>query len=63
MVGYKNIDKLFELVHRYAITIESDTVIDLPEKVFVNHIIPNNEDMKIFSKEKINSKILNSYRI
>lgn len=61
VVGYKNIDKLFELVHRYAITIESDTVIDLPEKVFVNHIIPNNEDMKIFSKEKINSKILNKY--
>ena len=35
IVGYKNVDELFELIHRYAITIRSEEVISLPEQIFV----------------------------
>lgn len=32
IVGYKNVDALFNLVHHYAITIRSEDVMDLPDK-------------------------------
>lgn len=37
IVAYKNIDKLFALIHKYAITIKSEDVVQLPEKIFVEH--------------------------
>lgn len=37
IVGYKNVDELFTLIHRYAITIRSEEVISLPEQIFVYH--------------------------
>ena len=40
IVGYKNVDKLFSLVHDYAITIKSEDVVDLPEKIFVEKFSP-----------------------
>lgn len=38
IVGYKNVDKLYELIHRYAITLKSDDVLKLPEQVFTEHV-------------------------
>ena len=37
IVAYKNIEKLFELIHKYSITIKSDLVVNLPDKIFVNY--------------------------
>lgn len=37
IVGYKNIDELYRLIHNYAITIRSEEVISLPEQIFVYH--------------------------
>ena len=37
IVGYKNVDELFNLIHMYAITIRSEEVISLPEQIFVYH--------------------------
>lgn len=56
IIGYKNIDKLYELVHQYAITIKSKEVVKLPEQVFINHIIPQTKEFNLLTKEKINSK-------
>lgn len=54
IVGYKNINSLFNLVHQYAITIKSEDVINLPEKVFSYFSIGESEDFSIFCQEKIN---------
>ena len=53
IVGYKNIDQLFDVIHRYAITIKSKDVVDLPEKIFINHTLPVSEEFKLFTSEKI----------
>lgn len=37
IIGYKNIDELYRLVHNYAITIHSEEVISLPEQIFIYH--------------------------
>ena len=38
IVGYKNVDKLFDLVHEYAITAESDVFIKRPKPVVIDYI-------------------------
>lgn len=51
IVGYKNIELLFELIHKYAITIETESVIKLPEQIFVDIEIPQSEYFKVFLSE------------
>lgn len=52
IVGYKNVEQLYKLIHQFAITIKSEEVLDLPEKIFINHIIFNNPSFDIFTKQK-----------
>ena len=52
IVGYKNIDALFELVKNYAIFIESDSVSTLPEKIFVEMPYDSPEVFQLFCKKK-----------
>lgn len=52
IVGYKNVDNLYKLVHQFAITIKSEEVLNLPEKIFINHVIFNNPSFDIFTKPK-----------
>lgn len=52
IIGYKNLDKLFELIHRFAITIKSDEVVDLPKQIFVNHYTEQSDEFKMFTNEK-----------
>lgn len=54
IVGYKNIDMLYELIHNYALTIKSDDVVDLPEQTFVYHTLPTNNEFTMFVIEKVN---------
>lgn len=61
IVGYKNIDKLFDVIHQYAITINSSDVIDLPEQIFINHDLSVSKDFEMFTKERVQSKVLNDY--
>ena len=58
IVGYKNIDQLFELIHKYAITIESSEVINLPEQIYINHECGLSGEFVQFTSEKICGKIL-----
>lgn len=61
IIGYKNINQLFNLIHQYAITIKSKEVVDLPEQIFYEHVLPISEEFKLFMKETIDSKELQSY--
>lgn len=56
IIGYKNVDELFNLIHRYAITMKSDLVVDLPEQFFVEHKLPMSADMLMFVQEKAKNK-------
>ena len=58
IVGYKNVDKLFDLVHQYAITIESKQVIQLPEQVFSYHTYKMTDSFKLFLTEKLKGSII-----
>lgn len=52
IVGYKNIDMLYALLHQYAITIKSEEIIDLPDKIFINHQLPESSEFKLFTRSK-----------
>lgn len=51
ITGYKNIDELYQLIHRFALTIKSEEVVELPKQVFVEHLQECNPTFDIFTKE------------
>lgn len=53
IVGYKNIDNLFKVLHNYAITTMSKEVINLPEQVFIYHKLNKTNTMDLISYEKL----------
>lgn len=59
IVGYKNVDLIYELIHRYAITIKSDKVVNLPSQTFINHKLSQSDQMKLYIKEKAYAKDIN----
>ena len=61
IVAYKNVEQLYKLVHRFAITIKSDTVVTLPEQVFIYHKLPNTDEMNLFTCEQLKKEILENY--
>lgn len=61
IVGYKNVELLYDLVHKYAITIDSEEVIDLPEKIFVSHKLPCSTEFKMFTNEKLPGNLILDY--
>lgn len=61
VVGYKNVPELFNVIHKYAITIESDTVENLPEQIFLDYTTHVSEQFKMFTTPKVNGKKLMSY--
>lgn len=56
IVGYKNVDELYELIHRYAITIRSEEVINLPEQIFIYHVIEKSHSFDMLTTEFVNGK-------
>ena len=53
IVGYKNVDELYRLLHCYAITIKSSDVLTLPEQIFVNHEVDETNQFKLLTTEYI----------
>lgn len=53
IVGYKNCNSLFDLVHKYAITIKSKEVINLPDQITINHTSQISRFFRAFSCEKM----------
>ncbi len=56
VIGYKNIDLLYELIHHYALTIKSNVLQDLPEQIFQIHLLPESTSFKFFTKQKMKGK-------
>lgn len=56
IIAYKNTDLLFRILHRYAITIDTEQVIDLPDQIFIDHKMPMTNAFKIFTNEKATGK-------
>ncbi len=61
IVGYKNIDALYDLIHQYGITIKSEDVIDLPERIFVDHSCKESKYFSMLTQAKYNQKELYDY--
>lgn len=62
IVGYKNIEQMFRLIHKYAITMESKIVASLPEQFFIDHMTSMSKDMLMFVQEKAKGKdIVDAY--
>lgn len=49
--AYKNLDELFNLVHKYAITIKSSEVVDLPQQFFINQTYKQTDAITLFTSE------------
>lgn len=56
IIGYKNTDKLYKLIHQYALTIKSEEVISLPEQVFAYIQSKDNKYFNLFLKPIIKGK-------
>lgn len=61
IIAYKNIDQLFKMLHKYAITIDSEDVVDLPEQIVIDHTTAISQSFKLFSNEKIKGADILSY--
>lgn len=63
IVGYKNVNSLFNLLHQYAITVNSADVVDLPEQIFIKHISPVSAEFTAFTREKLRANdIINMFK-
>lgn len=58
IVAYKNVDKLYGLVHNFALTIKSGDVIKLPEQVFVEHELPQTKEMVLYTAERLKREFI-----
>lgn len=61
IVAYKNVDQLYNLIHRFGITIKSETVVNLPKQVFITHELPNTNEMNLFTCEKLKKEVIEEY--
>lgn len=58
IVGYKNIDELYKMIHRYAITIKTKEVLKLPEQVFKDYVTPLSYEFNLLVSEKLSEKVI-----
>lgn len=61
IVGYKNVKQLYRVIHRYAITIETNDVVKLPEQIFINHSLPISNEFILFTSERLLGKKIYNY--
>ena len=57
--AYRNIDKLYNLVHQFAITIQSEDVQDLPEKIFTFIKTRQSREFELLTQEKYPCGLIN----
>lgn len=53
ITGYKNVDELYEVIHKYAVTLKSADVLHLPEQVFTEHISRPTPWFTIMTRQKL----------
>ncbi len=59
IIGYKNVEQLYKLVHQYGITVKSEDVIELPEQIYVNHIHIETPEFRLLTREKLKMSDVN----
>lgn len=53
IIGYQNLDALYDLIHQYALTIKSKEVLDLPDQLFVNHPLKESQSFRLLIKDRL----------
>lgn len=61
IVGYKNVQLLYKTLHKFAVTIKSDDVVDLPEQIFIDHELRVTEHFRFLTLEKVKQNYLLNY--
>ena len=61
VVAFKNIDQLYHVIHRFGITIKSESVVQLPPQTFIYHNIPDTEEMTLMTCEKLKTDVIEKY--
>ena len=56
VIGYKNVDDLYRLIHQYGVTIKSKEVIKLPEQVFNYHEYKETDEFIAFRSKSLSLK-------
>ena len=56
IIGYKNVEELYQVIHRYAITLKSEEVLKLPEQVFVEHVTAPSAWFTILTRQRLRIK-------
>lgn len=59
VVGYKNVDELFQLVDQYALFAKSSDYVKLPERIFVKHEMKTTYEFNLYTREKAKAQIVN----
>lgn len=64
IIGYKNVEELYRLIHKYALTVKSEDVVDLPEKIFVEHTTTESHSFSMFYREFVKaSEVLDEFEL
>ena len=58
IVGYKNVDGLYRIIHRYAITIQTSEVEDLPDQIHINIKQNKSNVFTLFTNEKLKGNLI-----
>lgn len=53
IVGYRNVNTLYNLIHRYAITTKADKVLKLPPQIFTTHVTSASKDFRAYTLERM----------
>lgn len=61
IVSYKNLDELFKLVHEFAITLDSNDVVHLPEQIFIKHSLDETNTFKALTNVQAYPKFIRSF--
>ena len=61
IVGYRNLDELYKIIHSYAITMMSDDVVKLPEKTYDFRTFPLTKQFILFTNENAKMDLISAY--
>lgn len=60
IVAYQNVDELYEVVHKYGITIKSEDVLELPEQIFIYHTQEQSDEFFLLAYDKLKMNMINA---
>ena len=61
IVGYRDLDGLYKLIHQYAVTVKSSDVLPLPQQIFSEHVIPESPYFRWLTTERVSEAALRDF--